>query len=91
MIEEYIQGESLDTFVLHQDKLSPELVIKIGIELCGILEYLHQLVPYPILYQDLKPEHIILCGNQIKIIDFGIASFITVFGYMFFEIFLYVN
>ena len=77
MIEEYIQGESLDTFVLHQDKLSPELVIKIGIELCGILEYLHQLVPYPILYQDLKPEHIILCGNTMKLIDFGIASFFT--------------
>ena len=24
-------------------------------------------MPYPILYQDLKPEHIIVCGNQIKI------------------------
>lgn len=31
-----------------------------------------------ILYQDLKPEHIIVCGNQIKLIDFGIASFLPV-------------
>ena len=49
-------------------------------QICAVLDYLHHLSPYPILYQDLKPEHIILCGNQVKIIDFGIASFITVFG-----------
>ncbi len=34
--------------------------------------------PYPILYQDLKPEHIILCGDQVKLLDFGIASFLPV-------------
>lgn len=75
MVEEYIQGESLDTFVLHPRDISPELILKIGIQLCDILDYLHHLSPYPILYQDLKPEHIILCGNQVKLIDFGIASF----------------
>ena len=77
MVEEYIQGESLDTFVLHPRDISPELILKIGIQLCDILDYLHHLSPYPILYQDLKPEHIILCGNQVKLIDFGIASFFT--------------
>ena len=58
-------------------KISHELLIKFGIQLCDILDYLHHLMPYPILYQDLKPEHIIVCGNQIKLIDFGIASFFT--------------
>lgn len=77
MIEEFIQGESLDTFVLHQKNISQELILKLGIQLCDILDYLHHLSPYPILYQDLKPEHIILCGNQLKLIDFGIASFFT--------------
>lgn len=77
MIEEFIQGESLDTFVLHQKSISQELILKLGIQLCDILDYLHHLSPYPILYQDLKPEHIILCGNQVKLIDFGIASFFT--------------
>lgn len=77
MIEEFVQGESLDTYVLHQRDISQELIIKIGIQLCDILDYLHHLSPYPILYQDLKPEHIILCGNQLKLIDFGIASFFT--------------
>lgn len=77
MIEEYISGESLDTFVLHQENISQELILKLGIQLCDILDYLHHLAPYPILYQDLKPEHIILCGNQPKLIDFGVASFFT--------------
>ena len=77
MIEEYIQGESLDTFVHRQSYISQELVISFGIRLCGILEYLHQSMPYPVLYQDLKPEHIILCGDQLKLVDFGIAAFFT--------------
>lgn len=77
MIEEFIQGESLDTFVSHQENISQELIIEFGIQLCEILDYLHHYAPYPVLYQDLKPEHIILCGNQLKLIDFGIASFFT--------------
>lgn len=80
MIEEFIQGDSLEDFILHQETIPEEQLINYGIQICAILDYLHHLSPYPILYQDLKPEHIILCGNQIKLIDFGIASFITVLG-----------
>ncbi len=76
MIEEFIQGESLEDFILHQNHISQELIIEYGIQLCEILDYLHHAAPYPVLYQDLKPEHILLCGNQIKLIDFGIASFL---------------
>ena len=54
MIEEYIQGESLETFVSHQKSISEELIVKLGIQLCDIFTYLHHLSPYPILYQDLK-------------------------------------
>ena len=77
IIEEFIQGESLESFVLHQESIPQELIFYIGIQLCDILDYLHHLSPYPILYQDLKPEHIILCGKQLKLIDFGIASYFT--------------
>ena len=77
MVEEYIQGESLDTFVYHQSYISQELIIRFGIQLCNIFIYLHGLTPHPILYQDLKPEHIILCEDQLKIIDFGVATFFT--------------
>lgn len=77
MIEEYIQGDSLDVYLSCQDHFTEESAVEFCIQLCDILDYLHHLSPYPILYQDLKPEHIIVCGNQIKLIDFGIASFIS--------------
>ncbi|MEG0962885.1 MAG: serine/threonine-protein kinase [Lachnospiraceae bacterium] len=73
IIEEYIQGESLQNFVLNQSNISFSLLISIGIQLCSLFDYLHQ-QPAPILYLDLKPEHILLCGNQIKLIDFGTSS-----------------
>lgn len=76
IIEEFIQGQSIDAFVSNQN-ISQELLLKYGIQLCEILDYLHNLVPYPILYQDLKPEHIIVCQGHLKLIDFGIASFFT--------------
>ena len=52
IIEEFIQGQSIDTFVSYQ-KISHELLIKFGIQLCDILDYLHHLMPYPILYLSL--------------------------------------
>ncbi|MDE7435787.1 MAG: serine/threonine protein kinase [Lachnospiraceae bacterium] len=77
LVEEYIQGESLEDILLHTESISQEYVMQIGIQICSVLSFLHHLKPYPILYQDLKPSHIIVCGNQIKLIDFGFASFIS--------------
>lgn len=76
LIEEYIRGESLSAYVQNSDNISQETIIAFGIQLCEILEYLHQQKPHPILYLDLKPEHIILCGNQLKLIDFGISTIV---------------
>lgn len=83
IIEEYISGDSLDIFLSHQEHFSQQLMIDYAIQLCDILDYLHHISPYPILYQDLKPEHIIVCGNQIKIVDFGIAAYFTNSGNQF--------
>lgn len=77
LVEEYIQGDSLEQFLLHQPSISRVLFYQFCEQLCDIFSYLHTLCPSPILYQDLKPEHIIVCGLQIKLIDFSVASFIT--------------
>lgn len=76
LVEEYVQGESLDALVLHGQKLSLVFVVQIASQLCDIIKYLHSR-PVPIVYQDLKPEHIIVYGNQVKIVDFGIAAYIS--------------
>lgn len=77
LVEEYIRGESLDQFLLHQQSISQNLFFKFCEQLCDIFQYLHTLCPCPILYQDLKPEHIIVSGMQIKLIDFSVSSFIS--------------
>lgn len=74
LIEEYIQGESLYAYIQSHDNISQEPVLSFGLQLCDIISFLHNQKPKPILYLDLKPEHIILCGDQIKLIDFGIAT-----------------
>ena len=80
LIEEYVDGESLDQFLLHQKQISQSTFLELGIQLCSIFQYLHTLQPSPILYLDLKPEHIIVYGMQIKIIDFNVATFLSNLG-----------
>ncbi len=77
LVEEYIQGESLELFLLHQQSISRNLFFKLCEQLCDIFLYLHTLSPRPILYLDLKPEHIIVCGQQIRLIDFSVSAFIS--------------
>jgi serine/threonine-protein kinase len=76
IIEEYIQGESLRAFMLNQNAISRDRVIDFTIQICNIIEYLHNREPYPVLYLDLKPDHIILCSDCVKIIDFGAAIYL---------------
>ena len=80
LVEEYIQGDSLEEFLLHQQSISQNQFLYFCEQLCDIFAYLHTLRPAPILYQDLKPEHIIVCGTQLKLIDFSVASFAAISG-----------
>lgn len=80
LIEEYVEGESLEDFLLHQNNISQTTFLDLGLQLCNIFQYLHTIKPSPILYLDLKPEHIIVCGMQIKLIDFNVATFLSNLG-----------
>lgn len=74
MIEEYIQGESLGEFIRHQKFVPETFICEKGIEICKIISYLHHVPDGPVIYRDLKPEHIILCEDKIMLLDFGIAE-----------------
>ena len=80
LIEEFVEGESLEHFLLHQKIISQTTFLDFSLQLCKIFQYLHKLKPSPILYLDLKPEHIIVCGMQIKLIDFNVATFLSNLG-----------
>lgn len=83
IIEEFVEGETLEDFLLQQSSISPEYFLQFSLQLCDIFDYLHTLTPSPVLYLDLKPEHIIVCGTQIKLIDFNVAPFLSSLGNIF--------
>ncbi|SKC37871.1 serine/threonine-protein kinase [Maledivibacter halophilus] len=74
IIEDYIEGISLDKKLLRCGRLPEKDIIQWGKEICDVLIYLHNTRPNPIIYRDMKPSNIILTNkNRIKLIDFGIA------------------
>ena len=75
VLEEYIRGESLDEFLLHQPLISEAFFYPFAFQLCDIFSYLHTKAASPIIYRDLKPEHLILSKGQVKLIDFNISAF----------------
>lgn len=77
IIEEYIDGKSLREYISeHTDSgysLKLKDICRIGIELCNILEYLHDNENVQILHMDLKPDNIMICRDRVVLIDFDNA------------------
>ncbi len=72
LVEEYIDGISLREYLL-KTKLTKEKLLYIAIELCNIIEILHTAGSEPVLYRDMKPEHVFMEGDNIRLVDFGIS------------------
>lgn len=74
IIEEYVQGDSLQDIVQNQGVLSKNQGIQYMITLCDVLEELHSL-PEPVIHRDLKPDNIIIQeGGYLRLIDFNTAK-----------------
>ena len=75
LVMDYIEGETLDDHLskARNGNLPQVMALKIALQLCAVLNYLHTRKP-PIIFRDLKPANIILTpeGN-LFLIDFGIA------------------
>lgn len=77
LIEEFLEGESLMTLVQRRSYLSRSMVIRYGIQICSLVQYLHSAGRDPILHLDLQPNNLLLCHDVIKLVDFGNADYLT--------------
>ncbi len=79
---EYIGGQSLKGGFKkgNDDKLPVAEAIAYLLEILPALAYLHSI---GLVYNDLKPENIMLTEEQLKLIDLGAVSRINSFGYLY--------
>jgi len=76
LVLEFIEGKNLENFINETDTfLSEQQVVTCAIELCDVLDYLHNHKPEPIIFRDMKPSNVMInLRNQVVLIDFGIAK-----------------
>ena len=73
IVMDYIEGNTLEHILKEQGAQKQEDVVDWAIQLCDVLDYLHNCKP-PIIYRDMKPSNIMLKSDgQVVLIDFGTA------------------
>lgn len=73
ILEEYINGKSLDIILNEKGKFTEKQTAKIIYNICLGLECLHNYKP-PIIHNDIKASNIIVCDDgNVKLFDFDIS------------------
>ncbi|WP_173275683.1 serine/threonine-protein kinase [Paenibacillus sp. NEAU-GSW1] len=74
IVMEYIRGETAGERFQRYGRCMPfQEVLRIGLQLCSALAYLHRQTPQ-IIHRDLKPSNVMMEENgHVRLIDFGIA------------------
>ncbi len=72
MVMEWVEGRLLRSVMSEQGKFPAERAVKIALRILDALGYIHS---QGVVHRDLKPENIMIDGgDNIKLIDFGIAA-----------------
>ncbi|WP_181762914.1 serine/threonine-protein kinase [Rhodococcus spelaei] len=83
IVMEYVGGHSLrDVLSTHPrpERIPVEQAIAYVLEILPALDYLHSV---GLVYNDLKPENIMVTDDQLKLIDLGAVAGIEGFGYLY--------
>jgi outer membrane protein assembly factor BamB len=75
LVQEFINGSDLEMILSKTKELPMDRIIGWAIDLCDVLDYLHNQKPEPIIFRDIKPANIMIDHlGKIRLIDFGIAK-----------------
>lgn len=76
LVQEYIQGHTLDQEIICGQPLPEEKVIDILKQILGILVFVHD---NEVIHRDIKPQNIIRRAddNKLVLIDFGLVKAVT--------------
>ncbi|MGY1632279.1 serine/threonine-protein kinase [Geodermatophilus sp. SYSU D01186] len=73
-VQEYVSGTPLDEFLAHRSAgLNAEELRRIAI---GLLRALRDVHAAGVVHRDVKPGNIIISGNDVWLVDFGISRYI---------------
>ena len=78
LVMELLRGRTLADVLRDQGRMSPERVVRIGMQICDALEAAHRL---GIVHRDVKPANVMILDDPpgrdlIKVLDFGLAKVI---------------
>lgn len=72
-VMDYISGSDIEKLVSSGEKITGKRLIKIAVQLCEAVNYLHSQKP-PIVHSDIKPANVMLADNgDICLIDFNVS------------------
>jgi serine/threonine protein kinase len=73
LVMDYVPGKDLEQMVKSGGPFTSDAAVRISIQCCEVLEYLHSISP-PVIYRDLKPSNLMLTPDgRVVFVDFGIA------------------
>ncbi len=76
LVLEFIDGRDLEAILNSTHGfISEERIITWAVELCDVLDYLHNHKPEPIIFRDMKPSNVMINQmDHVVLVDFGIAK-----------------
>ncbi len=74
IIMEYLEGESIAAKLKKKKKIDPETALNYLHQACKAIQYAYNM---GVLHKDINPENLVVTKNHlVKLVDFGLASFI---------------
>jgi eukaryotic-like serine/threonine-protein kinase len=70
----FVEGENVYERLQREQQFAPAEAIRIATAVAGALAYAHK---HGVVHRDMKPDNILLSGDQILVADFGVARAVT--------------